>query len=33
VRDAAATAAASGVSRTIENGGQDVLAAAIVIIG
>jgi 4'-phosphopantetheinyl transferase len=33
VRDAAATAAASGVSRTIENGGQNVLAAAIVVIG
>ncbi len=33
VRDDAAAAAASGVCRTIENGGQDILAAAIVIIG
>ncbi|MCZ8044023.1 MAG: 4'-phosphopantetheinyl transferase superfamily protein [Beijerinckiaceae bacterium] len=33
VRDGAQSAAASGVSRTIENGGQEILAAAIVIIG
>ena len=33
VRDGAQSAAASGVSRTIENGGQEILAAAIVVIG
>ena len=33
VRGNAETAAASGISRTIENGGQKILAAAIVILG
>lgn len=33
VRDGAETATASGVSRTTENGGQEILAAAIVVIG
>lgn len=33
VRDNAETAAASGISRTIENGGQEILAAAIVVLG
>jgi 4'-phosphopantetheinyl transferase len=33
VRDEPDAAAATGVSRTIENGGQEILAAAIVVIG
>ena len=33
VLDSVETAAANGVSRTIENGGQEILAAAIVVLG
>lgn len=33
VRDGARAVAASGVSRTIENGGQEILAAAMVVLG
>lgn len=33
VRDGAQARAASGVSRTIENGGQEILAAAMVVLG
>lgn len=33
VRDNAQTAVASGVSRTMENGGQEILAAAMIVLG